>query len=318
MTVVSPLFERPLREDLELWEGVWVLNKPEGYSSNQVLQKLRKKSGVQKMGHLGTLDPIATGVLPVCIGWATKIIPFIPDHPKGYRAVMALGIKTDTQDATGQIIGRWEGDLPNLEAVTEVLKGFRGEQVQTPPSYSALKYKGRPLYHWARKGIRVEKPPRVITIHSIEVLGYEGRKVTFEVFCSPGTYVRTLCNDVGDRLGCGAHLAALVRIQSGPFRLSQAVPLERLLEARGPEDLKGLKIPQEEILGHLPQIRLGRSWKEKIRQGRFLILEEEHPAWPQVDAGGPVCLRGPQNEIWAIYRKEAGTKAVYRPLRVII
>jgi tRNA pseudouridine55 synthase len=285
------------------WEGILVVNKSAGMTSNRVIQCLRKISGFQKMGYLGTLDPIATGVLPICIGWATKIIPFIPDHPKGYRAVMVLGGKTDTQDATGQVISTCQQALPNRQQVEEVLKEFIGLQEQVPPSFSALKYKGKPLYHWARKGIAIVKPPRRITIDSIEVQGMEGKHVAFEVFCSPGTYIRTLCNDAGDRLGCGAYLEELERIQSGPFSISHALTLEGIQQASDRREIGALKIPVEKILHHLPQIWVEGQWKEKIRQGRFLSQDPGISPWPQVEPGVPVCVKGPQDELWAIYQR---------------
>jgi tRNA pseudouridine55 synthase len=270
------------------------------------------------MGYLGTLDPIATGVLPVCIGWATKIIPFIPDHPKGYRAVMVLGKKTDTQDATGQVISSSRQLPPDRGRIEEVFKEFIGPQEQVPPSFSALKYKGKPLYHWARKGIQVVKPPRRIAIESIKITDGEGERVTFDVFCSPGTYIRTLCNDVGDRLGCGAYLEELQRIQSGPFTLSLAVTLERFQQICNQEEIEALKIPLEKILHHLPQIWVEREWKEKIRQGRFLTPEQGISPWPQVEPGIPICVKGPKDELWAIYQKEGTSKPVFKPIRVII
>jgi tRNA pseudouridine55 synthase len=300
------------------WEGIMVVDKPAGMTSNRVIQTLRRITGMQKMGFLGTLDPIATGVLPVCIGWATKIIPFIPDHPKGYRAVMALGKKTDTQDATGQVISSTQGRLPDREQVKEVFKEFIGPQEQIPPSFSALKYKGKPLYHWARKGMPIVKPPRRIVIDSLTITGWEEEKVTFEVFCSPGTYIRTLCQDAGDRLGCGAYLKELQRIQSGPFTLAQAISLERLGQEWPAEKIKDLKIPLERILSHLPQIWVEGEWKEKIRQGRFLTQDQGVSPWPQIEPGIPVCVKGPQDELWAIYQREEASKPVFRPVRVII
>ena len=300
------------------WEGILVVNKPTGMTSNRALQILRKTAGLQKMGYLGTLDPIATGVLPVCIGWATKIIPFIPDHPKGYRAVMFLGKKTDTQDVTGQEISSSQLPPPARKRVEEVLKDFIGLQEQVPPSFSALKYKGKPLYHWARRGIAIVKPPRRITIDSIEVLSMDGERVALEVFCSPGTYIRTLCNDVGDRLGCGAYLEELQRIQSGPFILSQALTLERIQQASIQGEIGALKTPVEKILRHLPQIWVEEQWKDKIKQGRFLKQDPGISPWPQVEPGVPVCVKGPQDELWAIYQREENPKLTFKPIRVII
>ena len=300
------------------WEGILVVNKSAGMTSNRVIQCLRKTTGIQKMGYLGTLDPIATGVLPICIGWATKIIPFIPDHPKGYRAVMVLGMKTDTQDATGQIISRSQKPLPGRKRIEGVLKEFIGLQEQVPPSFSALKYKGKPLYHWARRGIPIVKPPRRVTFDSIEVLSLEGERVAFEVFCSPGTYIRTLCHDVGDRLGCGAYLEELERIQSGPFSITQALTLERIQQASLRGEIGELKIPVDKILHHLPQIWVEGQWKEKIRQGRFLNQDPGISPWPHVEPGVPVCVKGPKDELWAIYQKEVNIKPTLKPIRVII
>ena len=304
--------------DPSIWEGILVVNKSAGITSNRVLQILRKTADLQKMGYLGTLDPIATGVLPVCIGWATKIIPFIPDRTKGYRAVMVLGKKTDTQDATGQVIGACQLALPDRKRIEDVFKEFIGLQEQVPPSFSALKYKGKPLYHWARRGIPIVKPPRLITIDSIEILHTEGERVAFEVFCSPGTYIRTLCNDVGDRLGCGAHLEELQRIQSGPFILSQALTLERIQKASFREEIEAHKIPIEKILQNLPQICVEWQWKEKIKQGGFLTQEQGISPWPQVEPGVPICVKSPKDELWAIYQRERDSKLIFKPIRVII
>lgn len=300
------------------WEGIMVVDKPAGMSSNKVLQGLRKTARFQKMGYLGTLDPIATGVLPICIGWGTKIIPFIPDYPKGYRAVMVLGEKTDTQDSSGEVIHTSTQPLPDRERVEAVFKEFIGSQEQVPPSFSALKYKGKPLYHWARRGIPIIKPPRQITIDSIKILGFEGGRVTIEVICSPGTYIRTLCNDVGDRLGNGAYLEQLQRIQSGPFLLAQAHRLERVNQVSTREEIEALKIPVDAILQDFPQIWVEWQWKEKIKQGGVLTPNPGVSTWPQVAPGVPICVKSPLNELWAIYQRVEIAKQVFKPIRVII
>jgi tRNA pseudouridine55 synthase len=300
------------------WEGILVMDKPAGMTSNKLLQALRKAAGFQKMGYLGTLDPIATGVLPVCIGWATKIIPFIPDNPKGYRAVMVLGKKTDTQDATGEVVGVSSQPLPDRERIEEVFRDFIGPQEQVPPSFSALKYKGKPLYHWARRGIPIIKPPRQINIDSIKTLGMEGERVAFEVFCSPGTYIRAICNDVGDRLGCGAYLEELQRLQSGPFTLFHAHSLEKVQQASSREEIEALKVPVGKILEDFPQIWVEWQWKEKIKQGGFLAQDPGISPWPQVGPGVPICVNSPKDELWAIYQRVGMAKPVFKPIRVII
>jgi tRNA pseudouridine55 synthase len=300
------------------WEGILVVDKPAGMTSNKLLQGLRKSASFQKMGYLGTLDPIATGVLPVCIGWATKVIPFIPDRPKGYRAIMVLGKKTDTQDVTGEVVASSSQPTPDRKRIEEVLKDFIGPLEQVPPSFSALKYKGKPLYQWARRGISIIKPPRLIHIDSIKILGLEGARIAFEVYCSPGTYIRTLCNDVGDQLGCGAYLEELQRIQSGPFTLSQAQTLEKIRQASSPEEIEALKIPVEMILKDLPQIWVEWQWKEKIKQGGFLSQDPGISPWPQVEPGVPICVKSPKDELWAIYQKVSVSKPVFKPVRIII
>ncbi|MFH0787106.1 MAG: tRNA pseudouridine(55) synthase TruB [Pseudomonadota bacterium] len=295
-----------------------MLDKPSGMTSNKVLQGFRKAARIQKMGYLGTLDPMATGVLPVCVGWATKIIPFIPNHPKGYRAVMVLGQKTDTQDGSGQVISSPSQALPDRKRVEEVFQEFIGPQQQVPPSFSALKYKGKPLYHWARRGISIVKPPRQITIDSIEVLSLNGERVALEIFCSPGTYVRTLLNDAGDRLGCGAFLGQLQRIQSGPFTLAQARTLEKIQEASFREEIEALKIPVGQILQDFPRILVDWQWKEIIKQGGVLTSDSGLSPWPQVEPGTPIFVNSPEGELWAIYQKVGQSKHVYKPIRVII
>ncbi len=319
MKVLHPKPILPLISEPSAWEGVLVVDKPAGMTSNKLLQGLRKAARFQKMGYLGTLDPIATGVLPICIGWATKIIPFIHDNPKGYRAVMVLGKKTDTQDVTGETVGLSSQPLPDRARIEEVFKDFIGPQEQVPPSFSALKYKGKPLYHWARKGIRIVKPPRQIHIDSIKILSLEGERVAFEVFCSPGTYVRTICNDVGDRLGCGAYMEELQRIQSGPFALDQAHSLEKVYQASSREEIEALKTSVDEILRDFPQIWVEWQWKDKIKQGGFLAQDPGISPWPQVEPGVPICVKSPKDELWAIYQRVgAAAKPIFKPIRVII
>ena len=301
-----------------LWEGIVVIDKPAGLSSNKVLQQLRKTADFQKMGYLGTLDPLATGVLPVCIGWATKIIPFIPEQSKAYRAVMVLGQKTDTQDATGEVVFTSSQALPGEKEIQAVGDAFVGVQEQTPPSFSALKYKGKPLYQWARRGIRISKPPRQITIESLKILEVAGDRVTLEIYCSPGTYVRTVCHDMGERLGCGAFLEKLQRIQSGPFTLTQAHTLEEIGQADSPERIAALKTPVEAILGHFPQISADWGWKDKIRQGMVLTCDQGFPPWPTVEPGKPICVKGPQGDLWAMYHQINNGDGALKPIRVII
>ena len=300
------------------WEGIFVVDKPSGFTSNQVLQVLKKASGIKKMGYLGTLDPLATGVLPVFIGWTTKIIPFIPDSPKGYQGTMVLGKKTDTQDETGKLIFTTDRPLPPWETIEQVGREFIGIQEQVPPAYSALKYKGKPLYRWARQGIHIVKPARTITIEGLTIRNLQASLIGFEVFCSPGTYIRTLCSDLGDRLGCGAYLKTLRRIQSGLFTLEQAQPLQAFQQSSTPEEIEALKTPMEKLLKGLPEILVDASWRDKIKLGCPLKAESGTACTGLIKAGEPVGIKSLQNELWAIYEWTGTGEKLFKPLRILI
>jgi tRNA pseudouridine55 synthase len=206
-------------------KGVVIVDKPAGITSHDAVDRVRKLLGERKAGHTGTLDPMATGVLAVCVGEATKIASFLTGDDKVYEATMRLGVRTDTLDMTGQVLTEQQPRATEAE-VKAVLAAFTGTITQVPPQYSAVKVRGKALYKWARKGIRVEPPPREVQIREILLQGIELSRVRFTVTCSKGTYVRTLCADMGDRLGCGAALEQLRRTRSGIFRLQDAVRLD--------------------------------------------------------------------------------------------
>jgi tRNA pseudouridine55 synthase len=301
-----------------LWEGVWVIDKPPGRTSHQVLQRIRSISRHRKMGHLGTLDPLATGVLPVFVGWATKLIPYIAVYPKVYRAQMVLGRTTDTQDASGRVLLVSHNPIPSPEDIEKACRSFVGDQWQIPPVYSALKFQGQPLYRWARRGKPVVKPSREIKIESIRIIAIGGEVVDFEVTCSAGTYIRTLCADIGEQLGCGAYLNALRRTRSGPFTLDQAVPWETLEQANVTGGLEAWKLPLDLILGGYPRVRVEEDWKQKIKQGRLIEPEKARCEWPAMQPGEPVCVIGPENHLLAIYHRPGNSKRELMPLRVLI
>lgn len=211
-------------------EGFLVIDKPLGATSFDVVRQVRRLLKVRRVGHCGTLDPLATGVLPVAIGEATRLVEFVMDGEKVYRATLKLGETTDTQDAEGTILEQHSIAGVDAAAVHAAAATFLGRIEQLPPMYSALKRNGVPLYELARKGIEVERATRAIEIRRLEILAIELPLVTFEVTCSKGTYVRTLGHDLGQRLGCGAHLIALRRTQSGAFREADAVPLAALMD----------------------------------------------------------------------------------------
>lgn len=208
-------------------DGIILLDKPRGFSSNAALQKVRWLLNAEKAGHTGSLDPLATGVLPLCFGEATKFSQYLLDADKGYETLMQLGVTTNTADAEGEVIERRPVTVGRAD-IEAVLPDFRGEISQIPPMYSALKRDGQPLYKLARAGEVVEREPRSVTISRLELLSCEGDQVRLAVDCSKGTYIRTLVEDIGRELGCGAHVAELRRTKAGPFNLQRTVTLEEL------------------------------------------------------------------------------------------
>ncbi|MED5611837.1 tRNA pseudouridine(55) synthase TruB [Pseudomonas sp. JH-2] len=239
-------------------DGVLVLDKPRGMSSNQALQKVRWLLNAEKAGHTGSLDPLATGVLPLCFGEATKFSQYLLDADKGYETQARLGVTTTTGDAEGEVLEERQVTV-GREALEAVLPRFRGEIEQVPPMYSALKKDGQPLYKLARAGEVVEREARSVTIARLELLAFEAPCATLAVSCSKGTYIRTLVEDIGRELGCGAHVAALRRTQAGPFGLAQAVTLDELVQAHaegGNEALDRFLLPVDAGLEHWPLLQL--------------------------------------------------------------
>lgn len=238
--------------------GVLVLDKPRGMSSNAALQKVRWLLNAEKAGHTGSLDPLATGVLPLCFGEATKFSQFLLDADKAYDTVLQLGVTTTTADAEGEVLERREVTSGQAE-LEAVLPRFTGSIKQVPPMYSALKKDGQPLYKLARAGEVVEREPRSVTIHRLQLLALDADRASLHVACSKGTYVRTLAEDIGAALGCGAHVAELRRTQAGPFSLPQAITLAQLeeaFEAGGNEALDAFLLPVDSGLQDWPQVHL--------------------------------------------------------------
>jgi tRNA pseudouridine55 synthase len=234
-------------------EGIIIVNKPQDWTSFDVVAKIRNLSKVKKVGHSGTLDPIATGVLPIFLGKATKSIEQFMLGDKGYIAEMTLGVATDTLDATGKVqkSAKVKSSLADIDAI---LKKYKGEQDQIPPMHSAVKVKGKKLYELARKGITVKRDPRRINIYRTELLNYEAGenpRVTFEVVCSKGTYVRQLIADMGDELGCGAHMSKLMRTLAQPFHITQAVNMDTIITLAKIGRLHSIVTPLEDIVGNL-------------------------------------------------------------------
>lgn len=211
-------------------KGILSILKPPQMTSHDIVSVVRKKINMKKVGHTGTLDPMAVGVLPVCLGKATKIIEYLQTDTKIYRGELTLGSATDTQDKWGNIISQRDVKVKK-EDIINVFKSFEGECLQIPPMYSALKHKGRKLYELAREGIEIEREPRKINIFYLNILRIVEDKVLFDVKCSKGTYIRTLCHDIGEALGCGGHMSFLERLENGVFNLQNSITVEELNEA---------------------------------------------------------------------------------------
>ena len=215
-------------------DGIVIVDKPAGWTSQDVTARLRRVFNTRRIGHGGTLDPMATGVLPVFVGRATRGVEFFEHAEKTYETVLRLGITTDTEDITGTVLTRQEVSVTEDQLET-VLQQFRGEILQVPPMYSALKVNGQKLCDLARKGKEVERKPRPITIHELTLLGVEAEGIRLRVRCSKGTYIRTLCKDIGQALGCGGCMAQLRRVSAGEYTIEESVPLQTLLETEAPE-----------------------------------------------------------------------------------
>ncbi len=250
--------------------GVLLLDKPLGFSSNQALQKVKWLFQAAKAGHTGTLDPLATGLLPICLGEATKFAQYVTDADKTYLATIQLGVTTTTGDAEGEILTTAAVNVSQVE-FESVCKQFLGEISQMPPMYSALKHEGKALYEYARAGINIERKARLITIKSIIVNVFDNEIAEIKVSCSKGTYIRTLAEDIGATLGCGAHLIGLRRIETAGYLLSQAVTIEQL-EALSPENRDTLLMPVDSAIENLPTVILKADAAHFILQGQPVCL----------------------------------------------
>ncbi len=249
-------------------DGILVVNKPQGWTSHDVVARVRRLTHQKRVGHAGTLDPMATGVLLVCLGRATRVAEYLMASDKTYRAVVRLGVEMDTYDAEGQVVAIRPVDVDE-SALRGALQKFVGEIDQVPPMYSALKRKGKPLYKLARQGVEVERAARRVTIHDITLREFMSPDVTIDVRCSPGTYIRSLAHDVGAALrgACGAHLTALTRLASGSFTLDDAVRLEDLTDL---ENLSGLLRPLDAALQALPAVTLDAEAARRIVMGQAI------------------------------------------------
>jgi tRNA pseudouridine55 synthase len=249
-----------------MMDGVIIIDKPAGKTSHDVVSEVKKILGVKKAGHTGTLDPMVTGVLPVCLNEATKLAGFLTGEDKEYLAIMLLGVKTDTLDIEGKIISQSDNFVTE-EEIRAAMTQMVGTIKQVPPAYSAVKYCGKPLYKWARKGVLLDMEPREVKIHSIVIEDISFPRVTFRVVCSKGTYIRTLCSDVGDLLGPGACLYSLRRLRSGYFSEEMAVSLNNYEDNNKKNKLLEKILPLAELLPLLTTIELEDHSAAKLRNG---------------------------------------------------
>jgi len=251
-------------------DGVIIANKPMGLTSSQICLRVKKTLRIQKVGHLGTLDPLATGVLPLCLNQGTKLVQFLLKQDKEYIGTMRLGIETDTHDSLGKVL-KETTDVPQDRArIRTAFHSFIGEQFQTPPMFSAIKQNGVPLYKIARKGETVPRRQRAITVHGLDIICCDLPLITFRTVCSHGTYIRTLCHDIGRKLGCGAHLTALQRTRNGAFHIAKAVSLQDIqLCSREELEQKHLIAPREALNG-MPEVVLDSALEHKVRNGAII------------------------------------------------
>lgn len=305
-----------------MMNGFLNVNKPKGMTSHDVVDEIRKLVGREKVGHTGTLDPEATGALPIAIGRATKIIQFL-EEGKGYRATMRLGITTDTQDITGKIIAKSEEINIPEERIREVFKNFLGKIEQIPPMVSALKVKGKRLYKLAREGKRVERPKREVKIYNLNLLEYKLPDIIFEVNCSKGTYIRTLCHDMGKALGSGACLKDLVRTKSGIFTLKESHTLEELKKL---PNLERYLMSMDKALRHLPIVKVKEGIRESVLNGMPIEASGIQELSPPIKGKELVRVHNSKESLLAIaqalfdigaLRKVEKKVVAFKPVRVL-
>jgi len=253
-------------------DGILNIDKPAGKTSFDLVALVKRLSGERRAGHAGTLDPVATGVVPVCLGRATRIVEFLVEATKTYRAEIELGIATDTYDAAGQIVERHSSALIGRDELTSTLNSFCGPIQQVPPMYSAVKQQGRPLYKLARAGITVPRRSRLVEVHRVEVVNWQPPVVTVDIVCGKGTYIRSIAHDLGQALGCGAYLKNLVRLRCGPFDIRDSLSVAQLEDAFHNGYWLYFLHPVDSVLLHWPAMVVGDQAGTEIRHGRPLAL----------------------------------------------
>ena len=279
--------------------GIVIVDKPQGWTSQDVTARLRRVFQTRRIGHGGTLDPMATGVLPVFVGRGTRGVEFFEHAEKAYETVLQLGITTDTEDISGEVLEKRDVHISETE-FTEILSQFRGKIMQVPPMYSALKVNGQKLCDLARKGKTVERQPREIEIFELTMLEFNGDTARLRVKCSKGTYIRTLCKDIGEALGCGGCMAQLRRVQAGEYTIDEAVPLQTLLDAENPEEFLR---PVDSMFRNFPSVTLSDKQEKRCRNGNSFSVTME---------SGTYRVYSKQNEFLALSRVEDGVMSTVK------
>lgn len=299
--------------------GVLLLHKPKGMTSHDCVFKLRKLLKIKKIGHTGTLDPDVSGVLPICIGRATKIAEYLTGRSKTYEGEVTIGFSTTTEDASGEIVEKKKinKDITRYE-IEKVLSELKGEIKQTPPMYSAVKVNGKKLYEYARKGIEIERPTRSVYIHQITLLDqdetFSGEEISFRfrVTCSKGTYVRTLAVTIGEKLGFPAHMSDLIRTASGVFSIDQCLSFSDIEKFIQMGQISKELISIEDALSDLPKLQINDTLAEKVKNGAVL----KHEA--MIPADEPLLIFNDQNQCLAIYQAHPSKAGFIKPIKVLM
>lgn len=298
-------------------DGLILIDKPRGVTSHDVVLRVRKILGLQKTGHFGTLDPLATGLLLVAVGKATKLFPFYSKKDKLYSGRIRLGFSTDTYDCLGKPTAEERNNFPDRETLSRAMAGFIGEQEQLPPLYSAKKLEGRPLYRWARSKKSPLLKASPISILAFDLKAYDPPFLDFETRCSSGTYIRSLAHDLGKKLGCGAHLAELRRLEIGPFAVGSALSLEEAGKLADRGEVRGFLLPLESLLPEFPKIVLNQAGERDLQRSKPLAAEsllEILPALSPATSGGQeeqvFRLFSPKGKFLALARRDSEKKAL--------
>ncbi len=281
-----------------MYNGIINIYKEAGFTSHDVVAKMRGILKQKKIGHTGTLDPAAVGVLPVCLGSGTKLCDMLTDHDKVYEAVLLLGVETDTQDTTGRVLREEQVNCTEDE-VRRTVMSFVGEYDQIPPMYSALKVDGKKLYELARAGKEVDRQARKVWIHSIEILEVQLPRVTMRVACSKGTYIRTLCHDIGCKLGCAGAMEALKRVKVGKFEVQDSITLKELELLRDAGQVEEKIVPVDRVFEDLPAVHVKDAFRKLVQNGNALM--SDHVMEPEFCSGGQVRIYDEENRFYGVY-----------------